>query len=182
MARITTVEKAQKSKRERTCYSCHQSIEVGQSYRWTQPSRYSMRYNWHIDCAMPPGSALETNDKRATAMAAFENLYDNLGSLLTDAENDPDFDLEDAVSSALTDAADEVEQAAEMWRESQQAIEDGFGHATYQSDEMAERADEYDGVAQSLQAIDTTPDDDQPVDEYIERIRDEVSSAEGDLT
>lgn len=183
MARITYVAKAQPSKFARVCYSCREPIEVGQAYNWTKPSRYSSKYVWHAGHAAPPGSVLETNDKRSQAMAAFENAYAALDEFEFDAEGDPAGDLEAIVS----EAAEGVQEAAEMWREGAQAIEDGFGHPTYQSDEMNDHADVYEGVAQAIESIYVAPFDaehDTPeewVEEHVEGVRSELSNVEGDL-
>jgi hypothetical protein len=183
MARAEYIKSARASKFDRTCYTCRQPIEVGQGYARNQPSRYSPTYQWHTACASPPASVLETNDKRSQAMAAFEDAYASLDAIGDDIEGDE-------VESALTDlrdtAAEGVREAAEMWREAQQSIEDGFGHATYQSDEMGDHADTYDGVADTIESIDIEPwHEDNDLDEYrteqIENMRAGLGEAEGDL-
>lgn len=182
MARTQTVDKARASKKSRTCFTCNQAIEVGQSYRWNQPTRWSMRYNWHTACAAPPASSLESNDKRAAAMAAFENAYANLDDLdLTDPE---------AVADALTDIVDTategVREAAEMWQEAADSIEQGFGHSTYQSEELAEHADVYEQVASTIESIDVEPydaenDDAEWAVAQVDAVRSALNDAEGDL-
>lgn len=175
MARTTYVEKARASKKDRTCFTCNQPIEAGQAYAHNQPNRWSMRYQWHRTCAMPPASLLESNDKRAAAMAAFEDAYSSLDEIDTEGDT-----VQDDVEALISTAADGVREAAEMWREGAQAIEDGFGHSTYQSEEMTEHADVYDGVADTIESIDVGMGDEDPLD-LIERVREELGSAEGDL-
>ena len=171
MARTTFVKSARArkdGKPDRTCHTCRQPITPGQSYYWNQPSRFSSRYDWHADCLAPRGSVLESNEKRSQAMAAFEDGYDSLHSINVQAyvpeeDRDPDAQgLIDEIGSIGMAVAEGVREAAEMWRESAQAIEDGFQHETYQSQEMNDHADVYDSVADEAEQI-----HDQ-VDEYDE--------------
>lgn len=168
------------------CYTCDADIEVGQAYVWCQPSRYSPRYNWHAQCAPPPGSALESNEKRAAAMAAFEAAYGSLDSIennaadYTDAEEVLD-DMRD-ICSAL---ADGLGEAADLWRESASNIEDGFGHPTMVSEEMEEHADEVESVQSEVeQAAETVTgyaeDDDNTLADWIPEAVDELRQLLGD--
>lgn len=191
MARITSVKSAGKRKEGRAryrCYTCREEITEGQAYLWTQPSRFSARINWHQSCTRPPASAMESNDKRAQAMAAFEDGYDALSSIDVSQYSDVD-ELRDELRSIIEVVAEGVRESAGMWRESAENIEDGFGHATYQSDELNERADEYDGIADSVKEISyglsDDRDEDNPLDEtdeeWRERMVDEVRAALEDV-
>lgn len=190
MAKITSVKSAGKRKEGRQryrCYACRDEIQEGQAYSWVQPSRFSARINWHATCPTPPASAMESNEKRAQAMAAFEGGYDALDSI--DIANFESDDLLDELRSIIEVIAEGVRESAEMWREAAQNIEDGFQHATYQSDELNERADEYDGIADAVDEIGYGLSDDRDVDnpddetdeEWRERMVDEVRSSLEDV-
>ena len=60
-------------------------------------------------------------------------------------------DGQQALVDALNEAAGLVREVAEDYRESAQNIEDGFGHRTYQCDELDERADEVEAWADELE-------------------------------
>lgn len=193
MARINQVASARKTKdgKRPSCYTCHTDIEVGQAYAWCQPSRFSLRYNWHDKCAPPPPSALESNEKRAAAMAAFEGAYDALDSI---EENAADYSTEEAVLDEMRDIcsalADGLGEAADLWRESASNIEDGFGHPTWQSEEFEGFADEVESVQSNVENYtdDVTghvEDDDNPLADWIAEAVGELRSlfedAEGNL-
>lgn len=151
MSSINVVDKARartKGKPQYKCHTCHETIEVGQAYSWFRASRFTSRFNWHTACKRPAPSVLETNEKRATAMAAFEAAYEAIDNATSLA------DLIDAVQEAATG----LREAADAWHESAQAIEDGFQHATSQSEEMNERGDEWEAAADELDNFDLDDD------------------------
>jgi len=211
MARTHEVTSARQTKdgHRPTCVTCRQPIEVGQSYKWNQPNRFSIKLNWHSTCLGPRASALESNEKRSQAMQAFENAYDALDTLdpddyvtvVDEADKGDTFDA-DRVVSDLEDICStcegEVQEAAEMWRESASNIEDGFGHSTFASDEMNEHADVYDDVASEagqaassinpFELADYSEAEGDPADgfrawfeEVVQQVRDELESAEGSI-
>lgn len=203
MSRIYTVQAARKTKSgdRPKCYTCREPIEVGQSYQYCEPSRFSPRFSWHATCTAPRPSVLEPNEKRSAAMAAFEDAWDALDALPADLEgviadaaaNDTDVKQEDidqamreAAAELLTALADALGEVAEMWRESAQSIEDGFQHATYQSDEMNENADTIDSAISDLESFDADDRVDEATDEdyieaIVEQVRDAIDQAEGEM-
>ncbi len=203
MSRITTVASARKRKDDRdpyVCYSCHEPIAEGTAYAWTQPSRYSARINWHATCPTPPGSMMEANEKRAAAMAAFENAYDSLDEIRsTDHGVDTNVDtteddatvaeqVVESIKSVLGQCAEEVREAAELWRESASNIEDGFGHPTSMSEEFEGYADEVEGIADEAEGIEPEEYDaeqyndlDEWVQATVDSVVDELGSIEGNL-
>jgi hypothetical protein len=58
------------------------------------------------------------------------------------------------VESILSSAADEIRELAEQRRESASNIEDGFGHATYQSEQLESDADELESWADEVEGTD----------------------------
>lgn len=169
MATIEHVNKARKA--QGPCYTCDKPIEAGQAYDWFKANRFSRRYVWHHDCQQPRGSVLEANEKRSTAMAAFEDAYDAVDAIRTNldtyqeapeghTDEDGTWTPEIAAAALLDDlraaagsCVEGVANAAEMWHESANNIEDGFGQATSQSDEMNERGDDWEQVASDIETI-----------------------------
>jgi hypothetical protein len=195
MSRINYVASARKRKDGKApheCYDCDQPIIEGQSYAWAQPSRYSARINWHSTCKAPPPSRLEANEKRSTAMAAFENGYDAIDLLRNEDDRGTDFDPEAFVErikdEVLNVVGEGVREAAELWRESATNIEDGFGHPTSMSEEFEGYADDVDGVADEVEGIEPEEYDaeqyndvDEWIDATLDSVVDELGSIEGNL-
>jgi hypothetical protein len=195
MSRITTVASARKRKDDRdpyVCYSCHEDIAEGTAYAWTQPSRYSARINWHATCPTPPGSMMEANEKRAAAMAAFENGYDAIDELRKyDGEGegiDTDEFVERIKDEVLNVVGEGVREAAELWRESASNIEDGFGHSTSMSEEFESNADEVESIADEVEGIEPEEYEAEQynsiaewIDATLDSVVDELGSIEGNL-
>lgn len=183
MARTTHVASARKTKDgERPfCYTCHEPIEVGQAYAWNQPSRFSRRFSWHETCPAPGASVLESNEKRGTAMGAFEDAYKALDDLKPEEyKEDPEAFLAD-IKSIVEQCAEQVREAAEMWRESASNIEDGFGHTTSTSEEMEEHADTYEGVADEVEQCGDQVDERDQFETFAEWAEAAVATVSEDL-
>lgn len=178
MARTEFIKSARKTKTgaRPTCCTCDEPIAVGQSYYRNQPSRFSGAYSWHVDCAPPAPSALESNDKRARAMEAFEAAAAELAGLDPGSYAESDALLAD-VGQIIEDCATGVREAAEMWTESADSIEDGFGHSTSQSDELREHAEVYEGVADEVEAVEREDwDDGDDFAEWAQGVIDAVAA------
>jgi hypothetical protein len=183
MARTTYVASARKTKdgERPTCYTCQEPIGVGQAYAWNQPSRFSRRYQWHQSCKAPNPSMLESNDKRAAAMAAFEDAYEALSGLTFEEYKEDEESLKGDLQGILDGCADGVREAAEMWRESASNIEDGFGHATSTSDEMEEHADTYESVADEVEQCGNEIDERDQFESFEEWAEAAVATVTEDL-
>lgn len=129
MARTTFVKSARKDQGH--CYKCGTEIKRGDSYKWfaNRIGTYSQKKKFCSNCIIRP-SDQTTSDKLAQLYSAQELVEDALG--VTFARDDIVSALEEAAAMAR-DVSDEYEQSAD-------AIVDGFGHDTYQSDEIREKA------------------------------------------
>jgi hypothetical protein len=168
VARVKTVTKARKD--QGVCGGCDKELRKGDPYRWwTVGFRSRFKNKRCMDCPLPPPSARESNPKIATILAVGE-----------------DFDL-DAVSdrdgfvSALETAANGIRDAAEMWNESADALEEGFQHETSQSEEQREKGEAAESWAEALDdaanSLDEERGEDETEAEYIDRLREEAQSA-----
>ncbi len=157
MARTNYVNKARKAQGD--CNYCGKPIEAGTSYKWvaikTSP-RSSRRMARHADCPAWKASELTTSSQKSAMLSACESAYDAIGAWSAE-------DGIDALEEIVQQAAEGFREAAEMYRESAQNIEDGFGHATYLSDELNEKADQCDSTADDLESWSpsTSPEDDE---------------------
>lgn len=134
MARVTTVEKARKA--PGSCGRCGTTIKVGQAYK-----HWSFRYGGkRIRCTAPAcaprSSDLTNNEKLSTLYAYGENFEDAISEW--DQENADD------LRAICDEYADGVQEVVDMYNESADAIEEGFGHETFASEEQREGADELD--------------------------------------
>lgn len=156
MARIYT----QKTRKERTCGRCGQTISPGETYRQASPG---FRSRPLIRCAKVECSFRQselTASKMSGAYAALEDAEDALlGELQT----------VDEVRDVLQTAADGLREVAEEYREASQSWGNGQGN-----DEWDMWADELDSAADELEGWE--PDD--PEDEEIEGQPDEDKVAE----
>ena len=150
------------------CTTCTQPIEPGQAYAWSQASRFAMRYSWHQTCAAPRASVLEGNEKTSTCMAAFEDADEALSAIdlesievtaLADEDNPDDLDtrkreaLRSEIESIGQNLQQGIQDAADMYHESASNIEDGFGHATEQSEQAEENATLYEDIASNAEQV-----------------------------
>lgn len=154
--RTVTVEDRTQPLPPYTCDHCSKPIEIGTPYKHITPksgpyggrkrTRHASCPDWNV---WDYSSSLNAR----TAQISFE-----FGRAIDQAES------EDDVQSALDDAASSVRELAEEKRESAQNIEDGFGHATSQSEELSELADQLDDWANEIESA-TIPDFPEPEEE-----------------
>lgn len=193
MARVTYVKKARPSKSARRCTKCHTEIKVGDPYKWfaNRIGRMSMRKNFCVNCQIRQ-SDQTTSANLQTLYSAIEAAEDALGEAgeLT----------ADAAAQILVNCAEGVREAADMYEDSADNMEEGFGHETYLSEEIREKseelnsfADELESAADDIESMDDpdedeesiltnfdgeVDDDGKPLDadeakEFVENLRDE---------
>lgn len=143
----------------RTCEKCSIEIEVGQPYKHITPKSGPYGGRTRFRCGKCPNwqvweysNSLSAQIERVTTEA-----YDAIDSA----------DDADEVSSALSSAAEGIRELAEEKREAAQNMEDGFGHSTSQSEELAEQADSLDSWADDIENADV-PDFPEPEEQDCE--------------
>lgn len=138
-----------------TCGKCGTTIQVGDPYKWIKPKSGPYGGRRMVRCAKcPTWNVWDYSSSLSAQVARIEYDADNA---IRQAES-----VEDAEAVA-GEAADAIRELAEQKRESAGNIEDGFGHATYQSEELESQADELDSWADEVEQVDF-PD----TDEYAE--------------
>ena len=143
--RLTVADKTQPLP-DLVCDSCREPIPVGTPYKWIAPKSGpygGRRMERHESC--PTWQVWEYSSSLSARLAQIS--YDFAQATAT-------FETPEEVTEALTDAAEAVRELAEEKRESASSIEDGFGHATYQSDELNEIADSLDTWADEIEQVD----------------------------
>jgi hypothetical protein len=155
------------------CGHCRKPIEPGTRYKHVsiKSGPYGGRtLRRHQDCPTWRQSELTTS-KMAGVYAAQEGFDDFLAGAFEDA---------DEVREALAQAAEDIRAVAEEYRESAENIREGFGHDTWQSEELDGKADELEGWADEIENDDVedppeADDDDEPLDDdALEQWREDV--------
>jgi hypothetical protein len=170
-----TVEDRTQPKANLRCDSCGKDIEPGQSYKWVQPKSgpYGGRKrNRHADCPTWRPSELTSSNVKSILWSATEAFDDAIGGAETVQEIR---DLVEEVATAAQDAIDALTESADN-------MEEGFGHETYQSTELRERAEEIEGWMDELSNWDADEDPDEldDLDIDADAIRAEVVAELGD--
>jgi methyl-accepting chemotaxis protein len=170
------------------CSKCGKKIKKGDPY-----VRCDRRYASNIIRCTSCGirySETRTSSKLQILYAVSENI----GDVVINGRDDIS-----TLAEVMREEAENIRQVAEEYRESAQNIEDGFGHSTYQSEELEEKAqqveewadeverlgdevesliEEYDSAEQD---IDVNRDNYKTEDEYNEAVEQAVSEARDDV-
>jgi hypothetical protein len=152
--------------RELRCAACSGPIEIGQSYKWfkMKTTYGGIKRSYHPDCHIPPSH--RTSSRMGEIYDAQEALAADLGS----AESF------DAIREALEAFAATVREVGEGYEESAQNMEDGFGHETYQSQEIRERAEGLMSWADEIESWDFPGD--EPEQDDFSKLDQEAFDAE----
>ena len=137
----------------RTCDHCGKPIKVGTSYKWIQPRsgpyggskrfRHESCRSWYVWEYSSSLSAMIMQAQHEAGLA--------LGS----AQDQSDFEqVRDEFAAAIQDLADQKNDSADN-------IESGFGHETYQSEEIRDTASELEGWVSDIESWDV-PDEPEP--------------------
>lgn len=151
------------------CDRCRKEIHVGDPYKWIKPKSGPYGGRMRIRCAAcPTWNVWEYSDSMD---ARLQQISWQFWLDLNSPEGPDD------VQAALDSAASSVRDLAEEKRESAQNIEDGFGHATFKSDELNEIADSLDSWADEIESA-NIPDlpEGELTEDQMDEWRDEVSS------
>ena len=145
MARVVTIGKARASKTERRCHACRHIIQPGETYRKVSKKtgpRSGYTLYW---CREHKPKASDLASGRTQELM---QLTEGLEEDLAQAEGDPE-----AVKSALESAESIIETFVEEIRGGAESMEEGFGHSTTQTENMAETADNLEVWGQGLTSL-----------------------------
>lgn len=142
ITRRLTMEDKTKPKPNRKCDKCGKEIEVGSPYKWIAPKSGPYGGSKRFRCGDCPTWQIweYSGNKRAPIWQAQHEVPNEFES------------IEDA-QSALNDFAAVVREVAASYGESADNIEDGFGHATYQSEELREQQESLERWAEELESV-----------------------------
>jgi hypothetical protein len=146
--RLTEADKT-KPLPNRKCGKCGKEITVGMGYKWIKPKSGPYGGSMRVRCLDCPS----WRPSETTSSSALSCIY-GAQEAAEDALNAWDGETLDDAKSILEDCANGVREGAECWRESAQNIEDGFGHPTSTSEELAEKADNAESSADDMEQTD----------------------------
>lgn len=139
------------------CGSCGDPINIGDPYKWVAPRAHRAARGFkkvrHTSCPGWQPSELTSSQHLATIYAGQEAAQDSIAALTLPAivEDAEAFVAE--LEEIATAAADDIMGAAESYRESAEAIEEGFGHPTYQSEELENNAYEIESWCDEIGSL-----------------------------
>lgn len=147
IVRRLTVEDKNQPLPNLKCGKCSKEIKPGDPYKWVKPKSGPYGGTKRVRCATCPTwrpSELTSSGALSTLYAAQEEAEDALNQ----------WDREDRseLESILETLAEGVREAGNVYRESAENMESGFGHATSTSDELNEKADALDSAADDVEA------------------------------
>lgn len=123
------------------CSKCGVEIAVGQPYKYTETYNRTI-----IRCGTCP---VPHEWEYSSSLGARVAQIQHEGAEAIGNAGDAD-----ELTSAASDIAGQIRELAEEKRESASNIEEGFGHATYQSEELEGQADELDSWADEVEGAD----------------------------
>lgn len=141
------------------CDHCDKPINIGDPYKWIAPRAHraasGVKRNRHTTCPAWRASQTTSSPHLATIYGAQESAEDQI-SAVTVGNADEAADAEEALKGIAEEFAENIGEAVESYAESAQNIEDGFGHETYQSEELREKSEAIEGWAEEVASYDTT--------------------------
>lgn len=151
------------------CGKCGEEIKVGDPYKWVKPKSGpyggSKRYRCQT-CPVWRPSELTSSSALAEVYAAQETAEDAVAEW--------DREDADALRAILEDLAEGIRSGAQVYEESADNMESGFGHETTQSEELREKAEMLNGSADEIEAKA------EEIEDFdLDTVRDEVMADEG---
>jgi hypothetical protein len=147
------------------CGYCNKPINIGDPYKWVAPrahrAAHGIKRVRHTTCPGWKPSELTSSHHLATIYAAQEAAEEQITAVTVDTTEDVPNAEEDLLGIAA-EFAESVMEASESYGESAQNIEDGFGHETYQSEELREKSEAVDGWSDDVAAY--------TVEEFVESL------------
>lgn len=148
------------------CEACGKPINIGDSYKWVAPRAHRAarghKRNRHTTCPGWKASELTSSPHLASIYAAQETAETDLAGIDVSTPEDTTAAVERLCEIAEA-FADGIMEASESYGESATNIEDGFGHETYQSEELREKSEAIEGWAEEASQYDPDEFDEELV-------------------
>lgn len=163
------------------CESCGNPINIGDPYKWVAPRAHraakGIKRNRHLTCPSWKSSELTSSPHLATIYAAQEDAEVSLAMLSVSSIDEVE-DVAIQLEEIAGEFADQLQSAVESYEESASNIEDGFGHETYQSEELRQKSEDVQSWADEAEQhqvdrfdasdIEHLEDDDEEIEAALE--------------
>ena len=140
------------------CDHCGNPINIGDPYKWIAPRAHraakGIKRNRHTTCPAWRPSQTTSSHHLATIYGAQEAAEDQISAVTVNSVEDT-VGAEEDLKGIAEEFAESVMEASESYGESADAIEDGFGHETYQSEELREKSEAIESWADDVASYDT---------------------------
>lgn len=165
MPRVTTQKKSNRGQ-QIDCEKCRKPIWPGEEYYQWAFFR-GRAHNQHVECGRPTRSQL-TQSKLATVYDAQDSAQDEIAKL----------ESPDEIAEQVRAVAESAREVAEEYRDAVEAMNmTGSGNESEErADQLEEYADQLEATADEIEG-ETNEDGDEPKDEFLERLRDDATSA-----
>lgn len=174
-----------------TCSSCGHKIKKGDSYRWwaNKMGRSSFKRVRcsKATCTPKPWEYMTTSPHIAGLMQAEEAGQEAVAAVEFGGDAE---EFCSAIASAVQDIAGSVREVGEGYSEGAANMEEGFGHPTYQSEDLEQKGSQVDSQADEVDSWEPEnidlPDQEENEDEddyevvvnrWVEDVRDEATDA-----
>ncbi len=159
--RVTVADKSQPLP-NLTCGKCGVEIKPGDPYKWVKTKSGPYGGSTKYRCSTCP--SWRPSELSSSKMAGIYAAQEHLADVLFNAED------ESELADLATEFAEAVKEVAEEYRESQSNMVDGFGHETYISDELGEKADSLDDWASDIEneSFDSFDEEEPTEDEFTD--------------
>lgn len=154
----------------RQCEKCRAEIKVGDPYKHITPKSGPYGGRTRYRCGACPGWRVWEYSNSLSAR--IEQITEEAADSVAAAED------ADSVRAAFEEAAGAIRDLASEKEEAADNIVDGFGHDTYQSEELREQADTLNSWADDVEGADV-PDDPEPEEDDCEECNG-TGKADGD--
>jgi hypothetical protein len=142
------------------CGKCGKEILPGMPYKWIEPRSGPYGGRLMVRCTECPNWNIWEYSSSLSARIA--ELQFNASTAL-----EAEFDSEDDLRSIMDEIATDIRSLAEEKEEAASNMEDGFGHETYQSQEIADQAQSLNDWADEVENV-TIPDLPEPEEQDCE--------------
>jgi len=139
-----------------TCNFCGKPINIGDPYKWVAPrahrAAHGTKKSRHTTCPAWKPSELTSSHHLATIYAAQEDAEASMANLAVSSVGET-VEVAEQLQEIAETFSEAIMEANESYTESADNIEEGFGHETYQSEELREKAEAVESWADEVSSF-----------------------------
>lgn len=173
--KVNTVKSARKHQGK--CEACREEITPGMGYRYIAP-RHGGRRKRHLHCPMWRPSEM-VSGKMATAMAAQEGAEESVNNLIDGIDQQQLDSVHEDLRTIMEECAQGARDCAEEYQEGLDNMPQGLqdGPTGEEIQEKIELLEDWVGRLEDYDPDEYDPDEEETVEDWSERLRDEALDA-----